>query len=378
VQIAILIPLRYPTEKAYGVNIAYTVRALCDEGNNVTTVTFGHDSIDVQGNQVIGVRSQLLKIAKSIRDSNHFKVSALGFYLFQLFFSFTACRYLKKKRELPTLLITRSPVVAFFSSRLLENQPRVILELHHIPNSFEKILINLTSKEVFLVITNSDFGSQLSQIGILKDAIVIPNMSPDSFHKIGKLKHLVAEPLNIGFAGKSTSSGNDNGLWVAIELLENSPELLDRIRFTFVGCEESFRSKVSDAIEQGLISHKSIVMTNHLSHNELLKEVVNFDLALIPYPEEPYYERSFPIKIIEMASAGVPMLISNTKAHRRILGEPNLFFFEPRSYLSLVKTLHSVLKYLNSISIERQRLLLLAEAFTYKNKAIKFLEIGKN
>ena len=374
-QIAVIVPLRYPTEKAYGVNIAYTAEALRTLGNDINIFTAGGNSVDSQGNSVIGIKNIPLRIAAIVRDSNYPAVRAFGFYLFQFIFAIYAYEILRKS-ETPELVLTRSPIVAFVLSRVLSQETRIILELHHIPSSLEKFFINKSTQNISLVVTNTEFGSQLKQIGVKRTYDVVANAAPNTFHNLSRTVHKYYPPIKIGYAGKSTSSGHDNGLAISIKLLENCPELVGRIHFTFIGCESSFRSKVQHAIERGTINESSITMIDHLPHDKLLAEIARFDLALIPYPEEPYYERSFPIKIAEMASAGIPMLISNTKAHRRILGEPNDFYFTPGSYSSLKLSLEKILGNIDSIPLERERIILLSRDFTYSKRARDLLQVG--
>jgi len=375
VQIAVIVPLRYPTEKAYGINIAYTTEALRILGNNITIITAGNNSVDSQGNNVIGVKNISLRIAGFVRDSKYPKVSASGFYIFQFLFAINTFKILKKSGT-PEVVLTRSPIIAFVLSHVLSQETRMILELHHMPNSLERYFINISTQKIFLVVSNMEFGLQLKQNGVKQNYDVVANAAPNTFHDLSRTLHKYSLPITIGYAGKSTSSGHNNGLEISIKLLENCPELVGSIHFTFIGCENPFRSKIKLAIEQGRISESSITVIDHLPHDKLLTEIAKFDLALIPYPEEPYYERSFPIKIAEMASAGIPMLISDTKAHRRILGEPNDFYFTPGSYLSLKHSLEKILGNMDSISHERERLILLSKNFTYSKKARNLLMVG--
>ena len=374
-EIAVLVPTRYPTEKAYGVNIAYTTEALRLLGNKVNIFTAGESSFDSQGNNVIGIKNKFLKLAEFVRNSGHSTVSAFGFYLFQFIFAASVFRIVRKI-SLPDLVLTRSPIVAFVVSRLLKYKPRIILELHHMPSNAEIHLLNKCTQNVFLVVTNGEFDLHLKQEGVANFSCVIPNASPSAFHNLSRTKREYSLPITIGYAGKSTSSGHDNGLTIAIKLLENFPDLARSIHLTFIGCEISFSSQVKLAIEEGAIRGESVTLIDHLEHDKLLMEIAKFDLALIPYPEEPYYERSFPIKIAEMASAGIPMLISNTKAHRRILGEPNDFFFTAGSHQSLKDKLEKILGNMELISRERERLIMLANNFTYIKRAKDLLLVG--
>ena len=123
-------------------------------------------------------------------------------------------------------------------------------------------------------------------------------------------------------------------------------------------------------------SKPSILFENKdYSRSVTTDEIKKFDLALLPYPESPYYDRSFPIKVIEMAAAGVPMLASNTKAHRRLLGLDNQLLFQPGSELSLKQVINFLLENPKILNEERIRLLSWSSKHTYRNKVKKILEM---
>lgn len=344
-------------------------------GNDAFILTPGEDAIDFLGNKVIGIYNRALSIASSLKNSNNRSISALGFYLFQFIFAVCALMELKKN-SIPGLILTRSPIVAYFVTSVTAWRTGTILELHHLPGNLERLLINKLDKGVSLVVSNSGFGMQLKQKGVIKSFDLVANAAPASFHNLNRIPHQYSLPLVVGYAGKSSSSGHDNGLSIAIELLENYPDLVGKIKFKFIGCEESFQSKVKESMARNSINPDSITLISHLPHNLLIDEIAKFDLALIPYPDELYYERSFPIKIAEMASAGIPMIVSNTKAHRRILGEPNEFYYTPGSYVSLHQTIKRILENMELISSERIRIILLSQKFTYAEKAVELLKIG--
>jgi glycosyltransferase involved in cell wall biosynthesis len=217
-------------------------------------------------------------------------------------------------------------------------------------------------------VTNNDFKKQLINLGVKNEIFIVPNAAPDSFFELGRKNRKLIRPLTIGFAGKSTSSGNDNDLDIALRLLRRFPSVAKDFHFNFVGCEKSFVERVTNMFSDGLIPEGSISVMEHLSNDELLQAISKFDLAIIPYPDNEYYERSFPIKIVEMMAAGIPMLSSQTKAHIRILGDSYKLFFEAGSEESLKKLLDLVVADEQLISTERQKFAGLSKEFTYSRK----------
>ncbi len=373
-RIFILVPLRYPTEKAYGTNIAYTAEAFASLKEDVTVISNGISTTDQLNNKIIGTENWLTKKIKVLESTNSKSLRKIGFYSLQVLFSFYASRLIRPGKD-KKVIITRLPMVAFLS-RFLVKRATVILELHHLPSIFEVILINSVHKQIKTCVTNIDFQNQLVNVKWKSKVSIIPNSAPDIFHELGLIRRGFKSPLIIGFAGKASSSGNDNDLQVAVRLVIKYPEIREKVRFVFIGCEKSFVTQMIELMEINLVPKDSINFIEHLLHDRLVNEIKKFDLALIPYPDSPYYERSFPIKVIEMAAAGVPMLASNTKAHRRILGMENKLLFQPGSELSLKQRIDFLLENPEVLSEERIRLLSLFSENTYRNKARKILEMS--
>ena len=74
-----------------------------------------------------------------------------------------------------------------------------------------------------------------------------------------------------------------------------------------------------------------------------------------------------------MASAGIPMLATNTKAHRRILGSLNISLFD----LNSVDSLYKEICLMDSIRLQEQRRVLAnwSHDYTYSNKAQSILRV---
>lgn len=367
VDITILIPLRFPTEKAYGINSGYTAEALRKLGHDVIVIANTLDQTDDTGNRIHGLPVNESKFIRWFLNSKFTLVTKYGFFLSQLIFAFKVGRIpiIAKRRY---LVVSRFPIILCLQI-YLRRFKHGILELHHLPNQFEIALMNMSPNGYQVTVTNDDFKKQLSEMGFKGNVFLLPNVAPDSIHSLGNEVHQFSLPLVIGYAGKTSSSGNDNELKIIIELLTLYPEISDLIKFQVIGCEESFSQVVASALERKIIPDNSIKVLGHLPHNELIKELRNFDLAIIPYPETKYYQRSFPIKIIEMASAGIPMIATNTIAHRRILGPLSQFLYEPGSTQSLRERIMFLTKNLKYLEEERKRLLVLSRNSTYEFKA---------
>ena len=140
-RIYVLVPLRYPTKKAYGTNIAYTVKALRNIGYEVEIFADHESQKDDMENPIQPVRSFIFKVLKFFSQSRLGKFSKLTFLLSQLVFGIKSSRIIHAKDE-KNIVITRSPIVASVIDNFSKSSI-TMLELHHLPNFVEIYLIYL-------------------------------------------------------------------------------------------------------------------------------------------------------------------------------------------------------------------------------------------
>lgn len=375
VKILILMPLRYPTEKAYGTNVAYTAEAFRELGHEVYIFTAGVDTCDQRNNKVTGITSHFIRIANKLRSLENVSLfSKFGFYLLQVSFTLKMAQKIRTFAD-NTLILTRFPLVSIGICLLL-NRKKILLELHQVPNQLELKLLKFTKKYIVIYVTNVFLSQDLVLRGYNGRIWVIPNAAPESFHQIKPKLSGSGKKITIGYAGKALSSGHDNGLDIILRLLKSNPEVAEIAKWLLIGCEEFFQEKVEEMLSCGIIPKDSVQVIDHIDHSKLLRYVSEFDAALIPYPENKYYSISFPIKIIEMAAAGIPIIVSNTQSHRRILGEEGMkFSYEPESESSLKSTIECVWSNTRLLVEESERLKLFSRDNTYSNKVKKIIEL---
>jgi glycosyltransferase involved in cell wall biosynthesis len=374
------LPLRYPTEKAYGINVAYTMRAFSKLGYRTEIWSLSSDKRDFLENEVYGLGISDANFVRFLQESKISFFQSIGFYLVQVLFSFKSVfRFSKmksKERSEEYVIITRSALTAFGYYFMRNKIKKIVLEQHHLPSRIECFLIRLmTDNQKFkLVVTNESFANQLSTLGITRECQIVPNAAPDEFFRLGEKTHILKQVLNIGYAGKASSSGNDNGLMIIINFLETQRNKCDFVRFTLVGVGMDFEQIVKNRVATGKIRKDSIEVLPHVSHKELIDIIANFDLALIPYPESPYYERSFPIKILEMTAAGIPLLASRTKAHERILEESFTTFYQTSDVDSFIGAIAQVNIGRSSLEQARRNAIHWASKFQYSERAKQLIK----
>jgi glycosyltransferase involved in cell wall biosynthesis len=99
----------------------------------------------------------------------------------------------------------------------------------------------------------------------------------------------------------------------------------------------------------------------------------SFDAGLVIYPENKYYIDSFPIKIVEYASRGIPIIASNTTAHRNLLGDDKALYFNPDLENSLSKSIKIFMEDDSLRLAISENLFNWVQNLTYENRALKVL-----
>ncbi len=125
-------PVRYPTEKAYGITIKYTMASLENEGFEIQVV----DPI-VLINQVnlSGVDARLRR--QLIKKFNRGMNSRYNFNLSRLLVALNSLSQFRNRRE---ILWTRDPLIAMVIN-LFRRTAHTIVEIHQNPHIVDKILL---------------------------------------------------------------------------------------------------------------------------------------------------------------------------------------------------------------------------------------------
>jgi glycosyltransferase involved in cell wall biosynthesis len=200
----------------------------------------------------------------------------------------------------------------------------------------------------------------------------IPMGVSENFFNISR--SATSKKFVVGYLGKGTSSGHDNRIdqiITASKLLED----INDIEYSFVGLELDYEIRMRALIEALQLDVNKFSFINHLSHNEIPKELVNFSVGVIPYPQSSYNDERFPLKAIEYAAAGLPIVATSTNSFRRLLSEEFTIYFEensPHSFADAVLKLYESAEIYGAKSSNARTY---AEKFTYENRAKKIIDL---
>ena len=317
---AIVTTYRYPTEKAYGVTTAYTCMALKKLGLEVSHFVPGHFSdIDQLGVDFFGLNEP--------RVVDFFKIfSRVNHHLNQLLIAIKFVSS-KNRRENFDLVWTRSPHLIILLKIFSQNTP-TFLEIHDSRIFLDRICVRLfanSSTTFFGVISREGFEN-LYEFSHARNLFKINMASPDDFYRPDR-NNLIFQ--NVGFAGKSKTNGHSNNLEILLAALELVREPEEEFSLDFVGLETSFQRNVYDRFADNPSILTRIKFVEQLPHKDLVGYMKNFDIGVIPYTDSSFNRERFPLKLVEFAAAKIPILLSDTPAHRKLIPEECVTFFPP-------------------------------------------------
>lgn len=310
-----LLPLRYPTEKAYGVTIGNTLSCLPSELFSTEIWCDSKVQKDSYGNTVVPV--SLPKFCKS----NHFLgarvFGAFIFYLKLLIFAGkTRRKIMKRKRK--NIIWTRHPLTLLFVYKSKKTE-KILIEFHHLPNFLDRQLTRMYIA-----------AKPLQIIGITENSLqYLKKMFPRTQvfkAEMGVQGETIQDPdfplpnkLKIGYVGKGTSSGNDNNLKLLIEGFSHIKNL--DIQIEFVGLEIERKLELLQMSKLLEIPDDKISFIDHVPHQRISKILAGFSIGIIPYEWNKYNSNRFPIKLVEYAAAGLWILTDSAFADGLNLSE---------------------------------------------------------
>lgn len=352
--------VRFPTEKAYGVTTMYTARAIAEFGDsNVIVIAPNIDKNFKSELSLKKIKIPLENIlTKSLLKSIPNRLALLLLYTQKLLFSVKAAVKIKRTNN----LIWCRDISAAFVFCVLGF--KVACEIHRTPNLIDSFLLRILQvfpRVVFLPITRRlSFKLKLDP----KKTIISPMSINENEIRIGNLR-LHKNKRIIGYIGSPHSSGNELDLRPIIEAAHSVEKLNYEVLFKLVGFS---RDDFPD-----LEIPSNIEFLGRISRESVMLELDTFDIGLVIYPDTKYFEDSFPIKIVEYAARGVPIIASDTKAHRYLLGDRAKFFDlgSKGGLLRVVLDLVHQDQVLNSMALNG---LEWVREFTYENRAKNVLQ----
>jgi glycosyltransferase involved in cell wall biosynthesis len=327
-KVTFVLNVRYPTEKAYGVTTGLTAKAIAETGMySVEVITPKLDRNHESFVNTIEVGMPLPIIYNYIIE----KKNTLGPYVFNIWKLFYPIRLITVLKHKDNLIWLRDIYTALVLS-LLGYQ--TVCEVHRTPSIINRVMLSalkiLPKTTVILISKNLQEKLKIS----IKNSVVAP-MAVYQSEILGNKEKKLNSKVTIGYIGSPHSSGIALSLQSIIEAALIFESSNPNIIFRLVG--------ISKTDFLNIEFPSNIEFVGRLPRSKSLKAIDDFDIGLVIYPDNKYFEDSFPIKIVEYAARCVPIVASNTTAHRNILGENKALFFDLSSDDSLAKCIIQLL-----------------------------------
>lgn len=349
---------RFPTEKAYGITTEYSAQAVKNLGYRVSVLTSNKSDSQKSEVEVVQVGHFLLKYLFPASGKH---LARQRFGLFRILFASLVRRRFESQG---TLFWTRDILVALMLG--VRGGRRVVCELHRTPGKFNLQILGVLSK--------------MNNVAICPISSFLDEKFPNRFRNsviagMAVRREDLCDRRSVGlrsnsivYLGNSSSSGILLDYNFINEVAHKLYASIKDWKFKIIGIniiefEKQCKNGVAPNIE----------VLGQLDHNSALSELESSSIGLVIYPESVYFQDSFPIKIVEYASKGLAIAISDTTAHRRILSEEECVFYNFGFVDDLVCNLELLIrkeKFRVSIS-ENARLW--AEQQTYENRVANVL-----
>jgi glycosyltransferase involved in cell wall biosynthesis len=244
-----------------------------------------------------------------------------------------------------------------------------LLELHHMPNRRIIFLINIWRKIRFfeIAVISDSLHATASSCFFPGPIFTLPMAASSRFRA-----HDLVPPGEESFVyyGKLTSSGHDNGILETLKTIKSSQTLNPPLKFTLIGFSEEEKNLIEKELGTTWGNGLDLLIEPHIDNQKLPLVLSQYSASIIPYPNTRYNNERFPLKLVELAALGIPLIVSDIPGLRDLLPEDCAIWFEFNDPGSLIRAINVLTSEPWPTRNERiQRLREWAQAYSYENRA---------
>lgn len=142
------------------------------------------------------------------------------------------------------------------------------------------------------------------------------------------------DDIVIGYAGVLSA---ERELEFALQALKNLRDNDKRYKMIFVGDGNGEGALRKMAADLGL--GDGVIFTGRVDFSDVPYYISAFDYGLCHLPDKPFFRNSFPMKVLEYAACGIPVLASHIPAHEDISDQLPVILYSNSSPINLSKTI---------------------------------------
>lgn len=172
------------------------------------------------------------------------------------------------------------------------------------------------------------------------------------------------------YYGKLMSSGHDNGILETLKTIKSSQTLNPPLKFTLIGFSEEEKNIIEKELGTTCGNGLDLLIEPHIDNQKLPLILSQYSASIIPYPNTRYNNERFPLKLVELASLGIPVIVSDIPGLRNLLPEDCAIWFEFNDPASLIRAINILTSEPWPVRNERiKRLREWAQSYSYENRA---------
>ena len=221
------------------------------------------------------------------------------------------------------ILDIRDPMPEIYMSKYEHQTNKMTVRLMQVQEKLSSLLAHA------VITANSNFKDSLVRRGIPADKITVVNYVPDprAFNRSGFKKQCRSESKHFTLIYPGTIAPR-YGLDVAIRAL---PLLLTRIpqlRLVIIGPQTEHVDELA-ALAQQLGVSSYVQFKPVIPVDEVCRQIAQADVGIYPALSNPHMSIATPMKVLEYAVIGIPIIASRLKVLEDLFGDSALMFFDP-------------------------------------------------
>lgn len=375
-KIAYISHARYPSEKAYGVQMTRVCEALTQLGHTVTLLAPGvHNEIKWPYDEYYDVTSKFSVEHLPTKDALLSRWIPGRFAMLFTMRSYRQALRSHVQQQKYDLLYARSPHVL---STLLQTGMPVVLELHTLPRRGKGFFVRQCNRCALVVCLTTAMKEELVAWGVPAERIIVEGdavdlnrfKDPEAIIRFALPKKYEAV---VGYVGSLTTMDN---VEKGVDLLVRAAQHLPNSYFFIVGGPDAHVSEYEELAASLGLSPEQIHFEGHVPFSNVLPAIRSCDVCVYPAPKSshPYFIRdTSPLKLFEYLAAGVPVVCADIPPVRDIVDETSVWFFEPGDAHSLSEAIKNALSKEKEAQAKAQKGLNIAAYHTWEKRMRRIL-----
>jgi glycosyltransferase involved in cell wall biosynthesis len=319
-----LLNQRFPTEKAYGIQIAKTCEALADLGVDTTLViAFKTDDIKKDFFEYYSIKRNIKY--KNIFYSDFYLPGRIAFLIKNYISAVVLTVYTLFQRF--DIVYSRDEVIIFLLSFVTRPQ-NLVFEAHSFSDSRGFLYRRIRNKSIKVAVISHGLRDVFIKFGFKAENILVASdgVSIDEFN-INETKEECRIKLDLPNDKKIIMYSGHLFDWKGVHVLANTADYLPEEYFVFVGGTGDDVSK----FKKQYGNRENVRIIGHRPHGEIPLFLKAADVLVIPNSAKEKMSAFYtsPLKLFEYMASRKPIVASDLSSIREVLNDGNSILVKP-------------------------------------------------